>query len=176
MAMQYDDSNLYKLFEQLEPKARFKALKGAFRRAANQVRRVAVTNLRGTGINHTTALSRGIRALVFKRKAGFRVTVGSKKANKQGKGERGMYMTRTQGKKPVLIWVEDGTNVRKTKTRVKTKGTGRKRSASGFGRGRMKRYGFMNKTSLQVSGSVTDTLHKEIIDNVQRVAKKYGCK
>lgn len=176
--IQYDDSNLYRLFEQLDYKVRRKALKGAFQRAANKVKRTAIANLRGTGINHAGELSRGIRAVVFKRQAGFRVTVGTKKGKKGGKGERGMYMTRNQGKKPVLIWVEEGTVSRrvKTKTRIRVKGPGDKWFTAGYGRGRMPHYGFMAKTASQVKGSVTDMLHKEIIDNINRVAKKYGCK
>lgn len=176
MEAHYDDSNLYKLFEQLDRRKRMSALKGAFRRASTQVRRTAVANLRGTGINHTGELSKGVRAVVFKSVAGFRVTVGSKKANKQGKGERGMYMTRKQGKKPVLIWLENGTKMRRSKRSVRAKDRNGNWFTTGTNRGQITRYGFMAKTADQVSGGVTQTLHREIIDNITRVAKKYGCK
>lgn len=174
--MRYDDSNLRKLFAAMTPEQRLKALKGAFRRDATHVRRVAVNNLRSS-LHGDAQLEKGIRAIVFKRKAGFRVTIGTKRANKKGKGERGYYISRSRrGKpgatgKPVLIWAEEGTDSRRTKskTRVFT------RLRKGHSTGRMKRYGFMRKTLSEVQDGVTVSLQNEIIDNVQKTAKKYGC-
>lgn len=174
--MRYDDSNLRKLFAAMKPEQRLKALKGAFRREASRVRRVAVNNLRSS-LHGDAQLEKGIRAIVFKRKAGFRVTIGTKRANKKGKGERGYYISRSRrGKpgatgKPVLIWAEEGTDSRRTKskTRVFT------RLRKGHSTGRMKRYGFMRKTLSEVQDGVTVSLQNEIIDNVQKTAKKYGC-
>ena len=40
----------------------------------------------------------------------------------------------------------------------------------------MKRYAIIAKTQNQVSDSVTDSLHKEVVDSIIRVSKKYGCK
>lgn len=171
--IQYDDRNLQRLFTELTPKQRLRALKGAFRREANRVRRVAVNNLRSS-IRSDRDLERGVRALVWKRKAGFRVTVGTKQANKKtGKGERGYHVNRRGQKKPVLLWAESGTRLRRSKraTRYPVGGSWR----IGKNRGRMKRYGFMAKTRDQVRDSVTDSLHNEIINNIKRVAKKYGC-
>lgn len=179
MASSYDDRNLQKLFAELQPKHRRQALKGAFRRAATKVKRTAINNLRSC-VNSTPELEKGVRALVWKRRGGFRVTVGTKSANKAGKGEQGFYQSRRQrpkngkGRKyPVLLWLEDGTKVRKSKSDTLYKIgdrwiTGRKR---GF----IKRYGFMRKTKNQVSSTITETVKSEIIDNVTRVAKKYGC-
>lgn len=169
--MQYDDSNLQRLWQELTPDKRKKALKGAFRREANRVRRVALGNLRAS-IRSDSDLERGVRAVVWKRAAGFRVTVGTKRANKKtGKGERGFHTNRKGLKKPVLVWAETGTERRytKTKTRVFT------RLRKGHYTGRMKRYGFMRKTRNQVEGTVTDSLRREIVDNIKRTARKYGC-
>lgn len=174
--MRYDDSNLRKLYAAMKPEQRLKALKGAFRREASRVRRVAVNNLRSS-LHGDAQLEKGIRAIVFKRKAGFRVTIGTKRANKKGTGERGYYISRSRrGKpgatgKPVLIWAEEGTDQRRTKskTRVFT------RLRKGHSTGRMKRYGFMRKTLSEVQDGVTVSLQNEIIDNVQKTAKKYGC-
>ena len=80
-SIEYDDKNLQRLFAELEPKRRVQALKGGFRREANQVRKTAINNLRSS-INSSKDLEKGVRAIVFKRKAGFRVTVGTKRANK----------------------------------------------------------------------------------------------
>lgn len=170
----YDDSGLQGLFEDLAPKQRVKALRGAFRREANRVRRAAINNLHGS-IGGDKELDKGVRAIVFRRKAGFRVTIGTRRANKKGKGERGYYISRKRrGKpyaagKPVLIWAEEGTAWRRTR------GRGFLKRRGGHSTGRMKRYGFMRKTLSEVRGSVTGTLHKEIIDQLKKAAKKNGC-
>ena len=168
----YDCRNLQRLFEELTPKRRAQAIKGALRRAANTIRRVAVNNLRSS-LNSNRDLERGVRAMVWKRQAGFRVTVGPKAASrKTGKGERGYHTNRRGLKKPVLMWAEGGTDSRRTKskTRIFT------RSRKGHSTGRMKRYGFMARTKSETEANVTSMLHTEIINNVKRVAKKYGCK
>lgn len=175
-AIEYDDSNLQRLWEALDPKQRMKALKGAFRREANRVRKVAVSNLRQS-IRGDKELERGVRALVWKQKAGFRVTVGTKRANKKGKGEAGYYISRKRrGKsgatgKPVLLWAELGTGKRYTKSKTKIF----RRQRKGHFTGSMKPYKFMAKTANRTRGSVTGNLHKEIIDNIKRTAKRYGC-
>ena len=167
----YDDSQLQKLFAELEPKRRAQAFRGAFKRAADSVRRTALSNLRSK-IRTNKDLERGVRSIVYKKKAaGFRVTVGTKKANKKGKREAGYHLNRQGLKKPVLIWAEDGTKSRKTKTETKIF----RRSRKGHPTGRMKRYGFMAKTRNQTEGSITATLHDEIRASVARIAKKYGC-
>lgn len=172
MANQYDDTQLQKLFTEMDVKHRKRALKGAFRREANQVRRTAINNLRSS-LHSNRDLEKGIRAIVFKKAAGFRVTIGTKKANrKTGKGEKGMHINRQGLKKPVLIWAEGGTEQRKTKT--KTRVFVRERRAHNTGR--MKRYGFMRKTQTDVSDKVTADLRNEIVESVTKTANKYGCK
>lgn len=163
----YDDRNLQQLFTELTPKRRLQALRGGFRKEANRVRKTAVNNLRSS-IRSDRDLEKGVRSLVFKRKAGFRITVGTKRANKKGKGEAGFHTNRQGLKKPILIWAEDGTKARKTKER------GGKHGARSTGR--MKRYGFMDRTLKAVRGSVTENIHEMVAENVQKVAKKYGCK
>ena len=160
-ALQYDDTNLQRLFAEMDTKHRLKALKGAFRREANRVRKAAVNNLRGS-IRTDKDLERGVRAVVFKRKAGFRVTVGTRKAGKKGDNKK---------EKPILIWAEAGTAARRTKTKTRIF----KRSRKGHSTGRMKRYGFMTKTADEVRANVTDSLRNEIINSITKVAKKYGC-
>lgn len=172
MANQYDDTQLQKLFTEMDVKHRKRALKGAFRREANQVKRTAINNLRSS-LHSNRDLEKGIRAIVFKKAAGFRVTIGTKKANrKTGKGEKGMHINRQGLKKPVLIWAEGGTEQRKTKT--KTRVFVRKRR--GHNTGRMKRYGFMRKTQTDVRDKVTADLRNEIVESVTKTANKYGCK
>ena len=169
--MQYDDEDLQRLFAEMDTKKRLKALKGAFRREANRVRKTALNNLRGS-IRTDKDLERGVRAVVFKRKAGFRVTIGTKKAGKSGK-EYGFHINRKGLKKPVLIWAEAGTKWRKSKKATRYLVGGKWRT--GRTRGFMKRYGFMQKTADDVRNSVTDSLHNELINSVTEVAKKHGC-
>lgn len=165
--LEYDDRNLQKLFAELEPKRRLQAIKGGFRKEANRVRKTAINNLRES-VRSDRDLEKGVRSLVFKRKAGFRITVGTKKARKNGKGEAGFHTNRRGLKKPILIWAEDGTTQRRTKSK------GGKHAARSTGR--MKRYGFMNKTLKAERGNVTENIHEMVMENVQKVAKKYGCK
>ena len=168
--IEYDDTQLQRLFVELEPKQRLKALKGAFRKEVGRVRKTAINNLRDS-IRSDRDLEKGVRAIVFKKQAGFRVTIGTRKANKNGKGEYGFHKNRQGLKKPVLIWAEEGTKQRKTKTQTKIF----KRSRKGHPTGRMKRYGFMRQTRDEVTGSVTANIHKDVIDSVTKTAKKYGC-
>lgn len=168
---EYDDSNLQKLYEALDPKRREKALRRAFRREATRVRRSAVNRLQGS-IRSDRDLESGIRALVFKRKAvGFRVTVGTKRVKRTGK-EFGFHKNRRGLKKPVLIWAEEGTKPRRTKTATKIFA----RSRKGHNTGQMKRYGFMRLTAAQERGIVTANIHTEVNNSIIREAKKYGCK
>lgn len=200
MAKPYvDTTNLDALFEALTPKQRMLAMRGAFRKAAKQVRRVALTNLRQSmrSSHDQKDFERGVRAIVWKKKAGFRVTIGWRKANRDGKGEYGMYTSAQQSnakkprRMPILAWAEMGTAPRHLKgsgmTRVNVGDrhyTGRIRVRLANGkwisartrRGVLKPYRFMTKTKMQVSGTMTDRLHQEIIDNIKRTAKRYGCK
>ncbi len=170
----YDDRNLQQLFADLEPKRRLQAVKGGFRKEANRVRKTAINNLRSS-IRTDKDLEKGVRAIVFKRKAGFRVTVGTKKAGKNGKGEAGFHTNRQGLKKPVLIWAEDGTQERRTKPKQGTRRRAARLRAS-HRTGRMKRYGFMAQTLSSVRDTVTANIHEMVTENVQKVAKKYGCK
>lgn len=175
MDLKYDDSNLQRLFAEMEPKQRLQALKGGFRKEAGRVRKTAINNLRGSGIRTDRDFESGVRAVVFKQQAGFRVTIGTKKAGKSGK-DYGYHTNRQGLKKPILIWAEEGTEERRTKSNS-GKHTRRftYRLRKGHYTGRMKRYGFMRKTRDEVAGSVTDNLHREVINSVEKVAKKYGC-
>lgn len=174
MSVEYDDSNLRQLFADLEPKRRVQALKGGFRREANQVRKTAINNLRSS-ISSNKDLEKDVRAIVFKRAAGFRVTVGTKQAGRNGKGEAGYHTNRQGLKKPILIWAEDGTDERQTKPKQGTRRrAGRRREAHRTGR--MKRYGFMTQTLNGVRDTVTQNIREMVIDNVKKVSEKYGCK
>lgn len=170
----YDDKQLQQLFAELDPKHRAQALKAGFRREANQVRKTVINNLRSS-VKSNKDLERGVRAIVFKRKAGFRITVGTKRAGKNGKGEAGYHTNRQGLKKPILIWAEEGTDERRTKPK---QGTRRRadRRRDAHSTGRMRRYGFMSQTLNDARGTVMQDIHEMVLDNVHKVAQKYGCK
>ena len=170
-ALNYDDANLQRLFAEMDAKLRLKALKGAFRKEANRVRKTALNNLRGS-IRTDKDMEKGVRAIVFKQKAGFRVTIGTKRATKAGGKEYGFHKNRQGLKKPILIWAEEGTEERRTKSKTRIF----VRSRKGHPTGRMKRYGFMRQTRDEVADSVNDSLHNEIVTSVTKIAEKYGCK
>lgn len=178
--LEYDDRNLQQLFVELQPKRRLQAIKGAYRKEANRVKKVAINNLRSSGLKSSKDMEKGIRAIVFKKKAGFRVTVGTKKANKKGKGEYGYHTNRQGLKKPVLIWAELGTAERQTKSGggilggLFSRRASRKRKSHRTGR--MKRYGFMAQTRASVSSEVTENIRKNIVESVHKVSQKYGAK
>ena len=171
--MRYNDRNLRRLFAALDPAGRKKVIKGACRKVGNSVKKVAISNLRASGLKHAEEMSEGVRAVVFKREAGFRVTVASRKANRRGKGERGMHRNRFGDKKPILAWAETGTKWRKSKKATRYLIGGKWRM--GAIRGYMKRYGFIAKTKSQIEHSVGNQLKDEIATKVTQIAKKYGC-
>lgn len=174
ISFEYDDTQLQKMFAELQPENRLKVMKSAFRRQANKVRKAAINNLRAS-LNSSRDIERGVRTVLYKKKAaGFRVTVGSKKSRRisaakwaeMTEAEKEEYRQQVL-KKNVPRWAEDGTVDRKTKFRI-----GRRPRRLG----RMKRYGFMAKTKEQVMDNVTNELHEEVRKSVIRIAKKYGCK
>lgn len=164
-AFEYDDTNLQKLFAELQPKRRKQALKGGARRTAAKVRRVAVANLRSS-LRSNRQLEKGMRVVVFRRIVGFSVTI------RPGRSNRGYYLSprRRDGRYlPVLLWAESGTKNRYRKG--KRSFWGRKR---GGYTGSMPRSGFMESTLSQVRGDVTETMHKEIENSIKKIAQKYG--
>lgn len=164
----YDIHRLQQLFIELEPKRRVQALKGAFRRGANRVKRTTVGFIRAD-IRKDKDLERGVRALVFKRTPGFRVTLGTRRTKKKVSG----FHTNRQGlSKPILIWADAGTKQRhtKSKTRVFV------RSRKGHNTGSMPAYGFIRRARQSTEATMTKGLHDDVIEVLIRTAKKYGCK
>lgn len=170
MEISFDDSRLFKAFEELEPKRRLQAIRGGIRKTGNRVRKKAVSNLRSTGIRTSRDLERGVRLVVYRKKAaGFRVTVGTKKGSGRKKAQ-GYHTNRRGLQKPVLIWWEGGTGRRftKSKTRVFT------RKKKGHYTGIIKPRLFMEQTLAQTRDSVTNEMHDMIRESVQKVIRKYG--
>lgn len=178
----YDDRGLQQLVAELEPKRRLRAIRGGIRKEAKRIQKIAVANLRGSGLRVTDDMEKGIRALVFKKRSGFRITAKARAANRRGKGEAGMHTNRYGQKKPVLHFAESGTAERKTRGSIgliKSMLTGRKRRKSkraAHSTGRMKAYTFMKPTIQYMNTTSTENVQTLIIEELTKTAKKYGCK
>lgn len=166
MAVEYNDIQLQHLFAELEPKNRRKIFRGAFRKAASSVRRAAVANLKRSGLHNAPRMAKGIRASVFRRVAGFKVTVAPDKSR-----HKGFYKNSRGKEKPVLLWAERGTAERFTRSKSRFF----VRSRKGHRSGRMRAFGYMARTLDQVQGKITDELHDDMRTEVVKIARKYGC-
>ena len=161
----FDDTNLQRMISELDRKHHVKALKGALRIAGNTVKKTAVRKLQGS-VHSSKGLEKGIKVKVWKRKAGFSVSIS-----------RGYYkskrFTGTFAREvPVLLWLEAGTKVRRTKKKLRFSRGGRKSHSTG----QLRSYGFMTATAMLEKTNVTDNLHEAINTSVTRITKKYGCK
>lgn len=178
------------VLEALDLKEQRKAMRGAMRREANRIRKMAVGNMTSSGLlsskgkkhrkdSTTTAgkLGKGIYARVYPDKygAGFMVSVTPH-------GKRGIHKNRQGLQKPVLMWAEEGTRFRRVGKRKKgftytSKRTGKKQRAyirGGHSTGTMPTYGFMEKTEAQATMSVEQNLFKDFQDNLNKAIVKKG--
>lgn len=152
------------MFSELSPGNRAKVFRGALRRTATQVRRMAVGYLLNSGLRHAKEMQRGIRKGVRRKDLGFFVTVAT------GSNGQGQHRNRFGKLKPVLSWAEDGTNLRKT--RSSSRSYIRKRK--GHTTGSMPAYGFM-AASRQRLGGIEAGFRTNLADSVVKIAKRYGC-
>lgn len=169
----YTGKEWTELSKLLTPRQMRNSVKRAYRREANKACKIAVQKLRVSGLDVKGSSSdweKGIRPYIYSRGGGFMVTVKAKGANKQGRGEKGMHKNRAGIKKPILMWAEDGTTVRKTKS--KTKIFVRKRR--GHNTGQMPKYGFLERATPEMYRSVETGLFPEIETAVNKAAQKAG--
>lgn len=159
------------MFAELDPKARRQAMKSGLRREANAVLRAARRNIRSSGLRSRKdqkGLERGARCYMYRSVAGFKVTVSGDK--KTGKG---MHRNRYGDLKPVLMWAESGTALRRTRSRIRIMRRNRRKSHF---TGAMPRYGFMARTRQQMMPVLEKDMKDMLRDSVARTAKKYGSK
>lgn len=165
----YDDHRLLQMFEELSEKRRVSALRGAFRAVGRQVRRRAVEELRGSGLNSNRYVEKGIRLVPYKRVLGFRVTIGTK-GKKRDYGDlsgKELSAAKKQSRLSVVpLWAEGGTDDRQRSTkRGKTARTGR-----------MPVFGFMSATESAVKAGTFSDCTEAIGQYIEKTAKKYGSK
>lgn len=164
--IQCDADKLTKALMELEPKRRIKAVKGAFRKAATKVKKQAASNLRQSDYRSNSSLEKGIRPIVGKKQAGFRVTIGTKK----GKKASGWHTNRRGQTLPILIWMEQGTKERYTKTQTKVY----KRKRKGHFTGSIQAQGFMEQTKHDMKDRITEDFREALEESVMKTVKKYG--
>ncbi len=167
--MDVDVRQLWAMLEDLEPKRRAQALKGGLRMAARTVRRAAVRNMTSGSPalkGRTSEVAKGVRAIIFRRSIGFRVTVGTKRFN---------YSTSAKDNKEkafrrlrvVPLWAEGGTVQRRTRGGFFRKGASR---------GAMPAYRFMERAEQQTMPGIESTIRQSIESNIAKTVKKYGSK
>lgn len=161
----FDDANLQRMISELDRKHHVKALKGALRIAGNKVKKAAARKLQES-VHSSKALEKGIKVKVWKRKAGFKVSISS--GYYQSKRFTGTFAREV----PVLLWLEAGTKARRTQKKLRFFSGGRKSHPTG----RLTRYAFMTNTLESERSQVSDYLHEAINISVTRITKKYGCK
>lgn len=185
----YDIENLQNFLNELSPTERKKLFQSGIRRVAEKMRKAAVMNLKGSGINLSpgSGVEKGIKKKLYRKVPGFRITIGSVQQTAARKRTRHGYSYRygkttsvwtdftlqrtSRGKElPILIWAEGGTDRRFTKRRFFSK------KGNGHSTGFMPEYGFMKKTEAEEMPGIEEDMKQTILNTVHRKAKKYGGK
>ena len=181
------------LLKQFNTRQMRNALKTAYRRVSKKAIEPAKQELRSSGLNVRGSKAdweKGIRAYIYSKGGGFLLTVNARRANKSGKGEKGMHVNRYGKAKPILMWAEDGTEPRQRGGAVSYKTTGnekwaarhgglyrlrRKRVRTGGKRsGKMPKYGFLEKAEPKAYRIVETELSKDVEAAVAKAAHKAG--
>lgn len=170
---QYTGKEWTQLIKEMNPKQLRNSLKRAYRAEAKQALVIARRYLHSSGLDvhgNRTDWEKGIRSHIYSRGGGFLLTVKARGASRKGTGEKSMHVNRRGIKKPVLMWAEEGTKLRKTRTKTRFFVRMRK----GHVTGRIKAYGFMEKAAPDMFRTVEEGLSKELDTAVEKVAKKCG--
>lgn len=175
------------VYKALDMKDQRKAMRSAMRREGNRIRKEAVANLasspagkhsRSIGAGTQRSLSNGIYVRTYPDRYGLGFMVSVKPHGKR----KGIHLNRQGKEKPVLMWAEDGTRMRRSGRRIssfmgRSRFTGRKIRQylrGGANRGKMDSYGFLAKTEAQVEGTTENNLFDTFQKNVERAATKHG--
>lgn len=182
---------LDQLMKELTPRELRKGLKAGYRQTAKMARKVALRYLHASSLQvkgNKGDLDKGLRAYIYSRGGGFMLTVNARRANKSGKGEKGMHENRHGKKKPVLMWAEDGTKKRQRGGRSisikhgiygshrdsKVRYWRERRRVDGIDTGAMPAYSFLDKATPEATKVVETELSARIKENVEKVARKSG--
>jgi len=133
--------------------------------ADEAMRREVIRQLRSVRRSNR-ALEKGVRAIVYRKTAGFRVTVGT---SGRGPGAKGYYWSKGNRREvPVLCWTDTGTDMRFTR------GTARR---SAHHTGRLDPPGMIIDNAVRAKG---DEVTRDVMDGIERsclrAAMRYGCR
>lgn len=164
-AMRVDDRQLTLLLRDLEPGQRLRSVRAGFRKGATAMRREVIRQLRSVRRSNRT-LEKGVRAIVYRKTAGFRVTVGT---SGRGPGAKGYYWSKGNRREvPVLCWTDTGTDMRFTR------GTARR---CVHYTGRLEPPGMIIDNAVKAKG---DEVTRDVMDGIERsclrAAMRYGCR
>lgn len=193
MEQEFNGKELDELMQRLKTSELRKGLKAGYRKTARMARKVALEYLHRSDLQvkgNKADLDKGLRAYIYSKGGGFMLTVKARRANKSGKGEKGMHENRKGKKKPVLMWAEDGTQPRKAKGDFKYEWSGnwklwsrhggkykpkkKRKYTSGQDRGKMPAYEFLAKATPEAFRVVEQELSNQIKEGVEKVARKSG--
>ena len=157
----YDDKNLWGLVQALSMRDRVRIFRGAMRKSANDLKRLAgdilIRDLKN--VRDRSALKKTIWTKVYTRTAGFRVTVA---------GNAHLYPSRMRNKSnevrelPLGRWLEEGATDRKTRK-------------GGYARGSLPAIKFLGRANEQLEPRISEMLEEHYFEYVTKEAKKYGC-
>lgn len=160
---------LEELLKQLNAKQVRKAMRGAYGAAARKATKIARTKLSSKGVKVQGLRSdweKGIRPYVYSGLGGFMVTV-------KGVKGKSMHVNRRLDKKPVLMWLEDGTDKRRTKSASKFW----RRKRSGHNTGAVtKALHVLSESESAMLSVVESDLGSEIEKKATNIIKKAGLK
>lgn len=175
----YDDSELMKLFESLSEKRRRQALAGGFRRAAANVRRPAVSEMRSSGIRSNPEMEKGIRAVVYRKVLGFKITVAPRRRKIDYTGLSGKDLSAARRKarmRIVPLWAEGGTAERHTDRSTRRMGFSIVSHGKGRRTGAMPAFGFMERARASALPGAADDLRRQLDAYIKKTAARYGAR
>lgn len=161
------------VWKALDLKEQRKAMRGAMRKEATRVRKMAVSVIRTKRLGQGTRrdITKGVWQKVYPARygLGFMVSV------KATKSKRGQHINRQGLMKPVLMWAAEGTRNRNVGARKADGGrvswTGRRYQGykrTGHSTGKMPAYHFMEQTETMAAPGVENNLWKNFEDNVNK--------
>lgn len=157
---EYDDRRLQLLFGQFQPGKRRQMLRGALRKVGRELLKSVRGKIRESELRDAAELARGARMRLTRTQPyGFYVSVGALKGSKKSRGT-GMHVNRRGLAKPILMWMEDGTDSRYT---------GKKRY-----RGSIEAHGFLAEAAAGFRTGMNDSFRRSVGAEIIRIAEKNG--
>ena len=145
---------------------RIKAIKKSSMNYARKVRRVAAGFMVASGWRNSRAMTRIIRAKPLRRGVGYVISVRPR----GNKGSKGFYKNSRGDKKPVPMWMDEGTRNRRTKNNIRILGASR----SAHSTGSTEAVGFMEKADIATTSQYISALVKDYEKQIKKLVRKHG--